>query len=117
MSREFRDPVTGDILTRSEAISWRLQSSIRNFWFIGAITTITIINGVRGHVWTLDPADMWNFCMSWLALWIESIVGISMISQTKRDARAIRDVKALEEKMSSVLSHCETLIEELVVKE
>ncbi len=110
---EHRDPITGDTLSRSETLSWRLQSSIRNFWFIGGITVITLINAVRGHIWHLDAADMWNYCMSWLALWIESIVGIAMFNQTRRDAKAIRDVKALEEKMDVALAHIETLVEKL----
>jgi hypothetical protein len=106
------DPVTGDLLTRSEIVSWRLQQTIRNFWFIGTITAVTIIMGIRGHVWDLESVDAWNFCMSWLALWIESIVGIAMFSQTRRDAKAIREVKAMDEKMAIMLAHVETLIEE-----
>ena len=101
----YRDPVTGDELTRAEHISWRLQSSIRNFGFIGAVTVITVIYGIRGHIWTLDPADMWNYCMSWLALWIESIVGISMFSQTRRDAVKIRKIEALEEQLRAMVSN------------
>jgi hypothetical protein len=97
-------------LTRSERISWALQTSIRNFWFIGGITLITIVMGIRGHVWSLDAADTWNFCMSWLALWIESIVGIAMFNQTQRDAKVLREVRAMEDKISTVLAHVETLL-------
>jgi hypothetical protein len=110
----------GEELTRPERISWALQTSIRNFWFIGAITLITIVMAIRGHIWSLDSADAWNYCMSWLALWIESIVGIAMFNQTRRDAKVLREVKAMEEKMSTVLTHVETLVmhvESLIEKE
>lgn len=106
----YRDPNTGDELTRSERVSWGLQSSIRNFWFIGAITLITIAQGIHGHIWTLGAVDSWNFCMSWLALWIESVVGISMFSQTRRDAKFIRKIHLMEEKVAVVLSHVETMM-------
>jgi hypothetical protein len=99
----------GEALTRSERVSWALQTSIRNFWFIGGITAVTIIMGVRGHIWTLDAVDAWNFCMSWLALWIESIVGIAMFNQTRRDAKVLREVRGMEEKMATVLAHVEAL--------
>jgi hypothetical protein len=101
----------GEELTRSERVSWALQTSIRNFWFIGAITLITIVMGIRGHVWALDAADTWNFCMSWLALWIESIVGIAMFNQTQRDAKVLREVREMDVKITAVLTHIEGMIE------
>jgi hypothetical protein len=76
--REYHDPVTGDVLTLSEFVSWRLQSMIRNWWFIGTITVITVLMFIKWKVWGHDPLDQWNYAASWLALWIESCVGIAM---------------------------------------
>jgi hypothetical protein len=93
--REYHDPVTGDVLTLSEFVSWRLQSMIRNWWFIGTITVITVLMFIKWKVWGHDPLDQRNYAASWLALWIESCVGIAMFSQTRRDAKIIREIKAI----------------------
>ena len=35
----------------------------------------------------------WNYVASYLALFIESVVGIAMFSQTRRDAMIIREIR------------------------
>jgi uncharacterized membrane protein YbhN (UPF0104 family) len=89
--RQYHDPVTGDVLTLSEFVSWRLQSMIRNWWFIDTISVITVLMFIKWKVWEHDPLDQWNDAASWLALWVKSCVGIAMFSQTGRDAKIIRE--------------------------
>jgi hypothetical protein len=112
---EHRDPVTGDILTGGEYVSWKIQGIIRRWTFLIAITIITIA------VWsTANPMALtwWNLCASYLALVIESIVGIAMFSQTRRDAVALREVRAIsrhvetmEEQNAALLARIDALLE------
>jgi len=107
----YRDPVTGDLLTVGEKFSWVMQSIIRRWAFIGLITVVTIV------VWALDIAvglTWWNLGASYLALLIESTVGIAMFSQTRRDAVAIRETRGLAKEMAAadrkrdiILAHLE----------
>jgi hypothetical protein len=107
----YRDPVTGDLLTVGEKFSWIMQSIIRRWLFIGIITVATIV------VWSANKAiglTWWNLGASYLALLIESTVGIAMFSQTRRDAVAIRETRALakemvaaDEKRDRILAHLE----------
>ncbi len=106
------DPVTGDMLTRGEYISWLIQGIIRRWLFLGIISLITAI------VWLLDNSvalTWWNLSASYLALVIESVGGIAMFSQTRRDAVALREVRAISqrvEKIAEVLLKDVTVIEE-----
>jgi hypothetical protein len=101
--REHRDPVTGDILTSGEYVSWLIQGMIRRWFFLILITLVTAL------LWaTNNPTALtwWNLGASYLALVIESIVGIAMFAQTRRDAVALREVRAMSqhlEKMAEVL--------------
>jgi hypothetical protein len=93
-SREHRDPVTGDMLTQGEYISWIIQGVIRRWTFLIIITLVTIV------VWTINnPTALlwWNLGASYLALVIESIVGLAMFGQVKRDAVALREVRAISQ--------------------
>lgn len=88
-----KDPATGDPLSHGEYISWRIQGLIRNWTFLALITVATII------IWATDNSaalTWWNLCASYLALVIESIVGIAMFSQTRRDAVCLREVRAID---------------------
>jgi hypothetical protein len=96
---EHHDPVTGDELTGGEYISWRIQGVIRNWAFLGFITVITAL------LWATDNSvalQWWNLGASYLALVIESIVGIAMFSQTRRDAVALREVRAISQRVEKI---------------
>lgn len=93
------DPVTGDVLTGGEYISWRIQGVIRRWTFLCIITALTIL------VWvTNNPSALlwWNLCASYLALVIESVVGIAMFSQTRRDALVLREVRATAARVEEI---------------
>lgn len=90
------DPATGDTLTTGEWISWHVQGIIRRWTFLILITAVTIM------VWSTNSTvalQWWNLGASYLALVIESIVGIAMFSQTRRDAVVLREVRALDQKI------------------
>ena|SRR5579863_8450865 len=94
-----KDPTTGDQLSTGEYISWIIQGIIRRWTFLIVITLVTIL------VWaTNNPTALtwWNLGASYLALVIESIVGISMFSQTKRDAVVLREVRDLSQKIEKL---------------
>lgn len=92
--RVYRDDNTGDVLNFSEYFSWRLQNTvIRRWWFLGIFTTITLACIATGSITVMA---WWNVLASWLAIFVESIVGRAMSGQTKRDARIIRDIKNIE---------------------
>lgn len=103
----YRDPVTGDPLTVGEKFSWAMQSIIRRWLFIGLITVATIVvwafNNATGLTW-------WNLAASYLALLIESCVGIAMFSQTRRDAVIMRQIKANEERHGETLERLEWMM-------
>jgi hypothetical protein len=82
------------MLTQGEYISWIIQGVIRRWTFLIIITLVTIV------VWTINnPTALlwWNLGASYLALVIESIVGLAMFGQVKRDAVALREVRAISQ--------------------
>ena len=111
--RLFKDklihPDTGDVLTISELISWKIQGLIRNWWFVIIWTCTTIVWWIKPH-WFGDNASYvkWMNLASWLAVTVELIIGIAMIGQTKRDAQIIRHILKLEKQE---LEHIEDIIE------
>lgn len=94
--QEATDPATGDHLSAGEHISWVVQGVIRRWAFLITITLLTAVvwltNNSLALVW-------WNLCASYLALVIESIVGIAMFSQTRRDAVVLREIRALAQRI------------------
>lgn len=99
----FRDPVTKDPLTLGEWLSWHVQGVIRHWWFILAITLITTL------VWSTDNPTLllwWNLTASYLAIFIESIVGLAMFGQTRRDAVILRH-------LAEQTAHIERLTEQI----
>jgi hypothetical protein len=90
--KSHHDPVTGDQLTTGEYLSWRIQGLIRNWYFLALITVVTTLTWITANSVVLQ---WWNLSASYLALVIESIVGIAMFSQTRRDAVVLREVRAL----------------------
>lgn len=109
MAREYHDPITGDKLTFQEHVSWRLQGVIRHWAFLVFFTCATITAWIIGiH----NPLVLiwWNLMASYLAIFVENIVGISMFSQTRRDAVILRRIASLEEHLLKLVEH---LIEEV----
>lgn len=91
LTARHRDEVTGDELSAGEFVSWHVQSVIRRWEFIIAFTAVTAI------VWTFggdSGRNWWNYGASYLAVFIESLVGIAMLGQTHRDAVIIREIRA-----------------------
>lgn len=109
--REHRDPVTGDILTQGEYISWIIQGIIRRWTFLGLITVVTILAWITRNETVLL---WWNLGASYLALVIESIVGLGMYSQTRRDAVVMREVRAMSQHIERV---AEALLKDVVAIE
>jgi hypothetical protein len=100
----YRDPVTGDELTRLEYLVRQVQVVVRTPWFILAFNVATLLMLLAGH-----PLE-WNELASWLAIVIEWLVGTYMFGQTGRDAVHIRRIAQLEEINKVQLKHLETLV-------
>jgi hypothetical protein len=109
--KTYSDPLTGDLLTKGETISWKLQGLIRNWYFPGFYTALTLACFIAWPVWRHNPLDVWNYFASLLAIVIESTVGIAMFSQTLRDAVKLRAVEKriiqLEAKIDTLLARYE----------
>lgn len=103
------DPITGDELSSGEYVSWLIQSIIRRWLFLGIITAATIAVWATGNPVALQ---WWNLAASYLALVIESIVGIAMFSQTRRDAVVIREIRALSKALLKDVEEIEENLEE-----
>jgi hypothetical protein len=104
-SVKYRDPVTGDELSRGEYISWIVQGIIRRWAFLGTITALTIL-AWSSALWFAQSSAVltwWNLSASYMALLIESVVGIAFFGQARRDAVVLREVRALD------LRHTESL--------
>jgi hypothetical protein len=102
--KKYKDPVTGDNLTRSEWVSWNVQTYvIRTWWFLVAFTVITGLCIYLGVAYN-NPnyATNWNYLASYLAIFVEAIVGRAMFSQTRRDAVMIREIRKLMHEIKKV---------------
>jgi len=95
---KYRDPVTDDELSRGEYISWMVQSIIRRWTFLGVVTLLTLL--AWSTVFWLSQSGAvltwWNLCASYLAIVIESIVGLAMFGQTRRDAVILRRIARMD---------------------
>jgi len=102
MARRFRHPITGDPIGLGKHISWKIQFSIRNWYFIGTITFITLFCAAWGTI-DINVIGWWNVWASYMALFIESVVGISMFEQTRADAKVLRESLAtIQELLSKI---------------
>lgn len=93
------DPVTGDPLTVGEYVSWKIQGIIRRWTFLITLSCVTVI------VWSTNNSTAlvwWNLGASYMALVIESVVGIAMIAQTKRDAVVLREVRDISRRIETI---------------
>jgi magnesium-transporting ATPase (P-type) len=108
-NKKYIHESTGDVLTFSELISWKIQSIIRNWFFVIGWTVITVVWWIRPH-WFGDDSSYvkWMNLASWLAVTVELIIGIAMIGQTKRDAQIIRHILKLEKQE---IEHLQDLLE------
>lgn len=96
---KHRDPVTGDELTTGEYVSWLIQGVIRRWTFLILVTVGTAV------CWaTRDPNVLlwWNLVASFLAIVIESIVGLAMFGQTRRDAVCLREVRTISRRVEEL---------------
>lgn len=93
--RKWEHPVTGEPIGLGQHISWKIQVMIRRWPFILTLTAISLVCWFIG--WRHSSVlAWWNAWASYMALFIESVVGISMFQQTKADAQVIRKILAME---------------------
>ena len=97
LKKKYIHKDTGDVLTFSENVSWKIQGMIRNWWFVSIWTVGTVIWWIK-PTWFGDTSAYikWMNLASWLAVTVELIIGIAMIGQTKRDAQIIRHLLRLQ---------------------
>jgi hypothetical protein len=91
---KYLNPITGEAITFSDHIAWQLQSVIRRWWFLSAFTILTAIAWATGNATIIL---WWNFGASYLAIFVESIVGRAMFGQTKADAAILRRIDKFSE--------------------
>ena len=85
----YRDTVTGDLLSRSEWISWQLQANIiRRWWFLIAFSVITLACVLT---FSITVMAWWNVLASYLAIFVEAIVGRYMRPDAARRGSDPRD--------------------------
>lgn len=97
LRKKHRDPNTGDEILRAERISLAVQGVMRRWSFVFAYTAITV-------AWWLHPVFFgdnaqythWQLAASYMALLIESLVGIGMFGWARRDSVILRKIYALE---------------------
>lgn len=97
-NRKRRHPLTGDEIAWGEWLSWMAQSIIRRWSFLFMLTLLTVLS----WVWGVSNATIllwWNLAASFLALVIESLVGMGMFHQTLRDAMILREVRSLSQRI------------------
>lgn len=109
--------MTGDTLTPGEHVSWLIQSAMRRWLFLGIITLVTILAWCTNNTTVLT---WWNLGASYMALVIESIVGMAMFRQCIRDAvvsretRAIsKHIKTIQQQQAQMTAHMEQIIEQI----
>jgi len=102
--KQYIHEATGDVLTFSEQISWKIQGLIRNWWFVFIWSTLSATWWIKPH-WFKDNGSYvhWQLLASWLAVTVELIIGIAMIGQTKRDAQILRHILKLEKQEISLI--------------
>jgi len=111
LKRKYIHETTGDVLTFSEQVSWKIQGIIRNWFFVVLWSGVTFVWWLQPTWFTDTHAYIkWMNLASWLAVTVELIIGIAMIGQTKRDALIIRHILKLEKQE---LDHLKEIIEDM----
>lgn len=107
MKKTYIDPTTGDEITKSDYLSLVIQNSIiRRWWFIGQFTLITLACVLTFNI---NVVGWWNVYASYLAIFVESIVGRYMSNQVKRDAHIIRDTRKILHQVKDILEEVKLL--------
>ena len=76
-------------------MSWKAQGIFRSWWFVIIFSTITF-TWLAIPRFFHDPARLWlNYYLSYIAVLVESIIGIGVVSQSMRDAVLLRELKKL----------------------
>jgi hypothetical protein len=92
MISKYINPINGDPMTREEWFAWKLQGVIRRWEFLAfySLATLTcwVLGGATVLLW-------WNFCSSYLAIFVEQVVGRATYSVTKTDSAVIREIRKL----------------------
>lgn len=104
---KFKHPISGEPIGLGKHLSWKIQFLIRRWTFLGMITLITL----TCVIWGLSDVGVttwWNVWASYMALFIESVVGIAVFEQMQADGRAIREILELEKQE---ITHLKTLLE------
>ena len=92
------DPFTGDAIGRSERLSLFAQSILRKWTFVLAYTALTVLWWTHPHWFGDHPGDdaRWQDWASYMALLIESLVGIGMFGWARRDSQVLRRLYQME---------------------
>jgi len=110
--RKYIHETTGDVLTFSEQISWKVQGIIRNWYFVILWSTVTFVWWYQPTWFTDTHAYIkWMNLASWLAVTVELVIGIAMIGQTKRDAQIIRAMYKMLPEIQQALEYIRKLEE------
>jgi hypothetical protein len=108
--QRFHDPVTGDPLSLGEEASWLLQGFIRRWTVFALVSAFTAFAWIHGRIWDQGWTDIWNLFASYWALALETIVGIAMFSQTRRDAVKIRKIEAISDRQTEFMDRQDALM-------
>ena len=97
--KSYQDPITGDRVGAAERVSLSVQGIMRRWRFIFAYTALCVVWWMHPS-WFGDDANYthWQLWASYMALLIESVVGIGMFSWARRDSVILRKVHVLERK-------------------
>lgn len=109
--KKWTDPVTGDEYGLEEHIAWRASSVIRTIWVIIFISLVTLAIMIQGQVWTEPLPVIWNYWASWWALLIESLVGLALFNQTKRDAVILREIRRRHADIETMLDYMRQMMD------
>lgn len=105
------DPLTGDLLSFSDRISYFAQNIIRRWTWVIFNICLSIFWWINPGFFHDDAATLfrWMALYSLLAIVVESVVGIGQYASNKRDAVIIRRVDKTEQQNVELLSKIENL--------
>lgn len=113
----YRDPITGDMLTRAERVSWTIQGVVRRWTVLIVITVATV--GIFVYAAVEAGAALgtgakalltwWNLWASWFAIALEATVGIAMFSMAKRTAVKLRHLCEIIDRLDHIIEHHPTI--------
>lgn len=98
LRKRHTDAITGDEITRSERLSLLAQSVMRKWTFVLAYSALTLLWWTHPTLFGDHPGNdsRWQDWASYMALLIESLVGIGMFGWARRDSVILRKLYALE---------------------